>query len=346
MDPPIEHPTPLARAITQLADGQHLTAEACGAAFDELMAGSATPSQIAALLVGLRVLGETDEEIAGAATALRRAMVTLPGVADRDDLVDTCGTGGGSVPTFNISTAAALVAAGAGVPVAKHGNRSFTSRSGSADVFEALGVAIDIAPERAVRALDHAGIMFLFAPNFHPALRHAGPVRRELGIPTVMNLLGPLGNPAGARRQVVGVADRSKAPVLARALARLGAVHALVVHGEVGMDEVSPTGPTSVWEVRAGEVHEWTVEPEALGVGAIDLKELMGGSPAENADRVEQLLRGADDPAGRAAVLLNAAAAIYVSEGRRSFGEALALAGRALDEGQGADRLDRLRTSA
>ncbi|MGH7591974.1 MAG: anthranilate phosphoribosyltransferase, partial [Gemmatimonadales bacterium] len=306
----------------------------------------ATPSQVAALLVGLRVLGETDEEIAGAATALRHAMVPLHGLEDRDDLVDTCGTGGGVVPTFNISTAAALVAAGAGVPVAKHGNRSFTSKSGSADVFEALGVAIDIAPERAVRTLERAGIMFLFAPNFHPALRHAGPVRRELGIPTVMNLLGPLGNPAGARRQVVGVADRSRAPVLARALARLGAIRALVVHGEVGMDEVSPTGPTAVWEVQRGEVREWTIDPEALGVRGVDLAQLVGGSPAENADRVERLLRGGVDAAGRAAVLLNAAAAIYVSDGTRSFGEALALAGRALDDGQAADRLDRLRVGA
>ena len=346
MDPPIEHPTPLARAITQLAHGQHLTAEASGAAFDELMAGRASPGQVAALLVGLRVLGETEDEIAGAATALRRAMVPLPGLAHRVDLVDTCGTGGGAVPTFNISTAAALVAAGAGVPIAKHGNRSFTSKSGSADVFEALGVAIDIAPDRAVRTLERAGIMFLYAPNFHPALRHAGPVRRELGIPTVMNLLGPLGNPAGARRQVVGVADRSRAPVLARALARLGAVHALVVHGEVGMDEVSPVGPTVVWEVREGKVSEWTIEPEALGVHGVVLAQLVGGAPAENAARVERLVRGAVDPAGRAAVLLNAAAAIYVSEGTRSFGDALGIAARALDEGQAADRLDRLRADA
>lgn len=338
--------TPLARAIWQLAHGRHLTAEESGAAFDALMDGRATPAQMVALLVGLRVLGETGEEIAGAAAALRRAMVSLDGVDHPDGLVDTCGTGGGTVSTFNISTAAALVAAGAGVRIAKHGNRSFTSRSGSADAFEALGVPIDVAPEVAARILMRAGIAFLYAPTYHPALRHAGPVRRELGIPTVMNLLGPLGNPAGARRQVVGVADRERGPVLAQALGRLGAIHALVVHGEVGMDEVSPVGPTAVWEVRGTTVREWAIDPEAIGVSGIELDSLAGGSPAENADRVERLLRGEDDRAGRATVLLNAAAAIYVSEGERTFEEALAAAGRALDDGRAADRLDRLRAGA
>lgn len=346
MNRPADSLTPLAHAIWQLAHGRHLTGAETGAAFDALMDGRATPAQMVALLVGLRVLGETGEEVAGAAAALRRAMVALDGVEDRDALVDTCGTGGGTVPTFNVSTAAALVAAGAGVPVAKHGNRSFTSRSGSADAFEALGVPIDIAPEAATRILARAGIVFLFAPTYHPALRHAGPVRRELGIPTVMNLLGPLGNPAGARRQVVGVADRARGPVLAQALASLDAIHALVVHGEVGMDEVSPVGTTAVWEVRKGEVREWTIDPEAHGVGGIDLGALAGGSPAENADRVERLVRGGNDRAGRAVVLLNAAAAIYVSAGERTFEEAMAAARRALDEGKAADRLDRMRAGA
>ena len=334
---------PLAHAIVELAHGRHLSADAAGAAFDELMQGHATPAQVAALLVGLRVLGETGEEIAGAAAALRRAMVPLNGVERQDELVDTCGTGGGTVPTFNISTAAALVAAGAGVPVAKHGNRSFTSKSGSADVFEALGVAIDISPEMAARTLALVGIAFLYAPTYHPALRHAGPVRRELGIPTVMNLVGPLGNPAGARRQVLGVADRARGPVLAQALARLGALHALVVHGEAGMDEVSPVGPTTVWEVRGGDVREWTLDPVGLGVATVDPAALAGGTPAENARRVEGLLRGAADGPARAAVLLNAAAAIYVSAGTRTFREALAEAARALDDGRAAARLDRLR---
>ena len=337
---------PLASAIVELAHGRHLSADAAGAAFDQLMQGHATPAQVAALLVGLRVLGETGEEIAGAAAALRRAMVPLDGVDRRDELVDTCGTGGGTVPTFNISTAAALVAAGAGVPVAKHGNRSFTSKSGSADVFEALGVAIDVPPDVAARTLALVGIAFLYAPTYHPALRHAGPVRRELGIPTVMNLVGPLGNPAGARRQVLGVADRARGPVLAQALARLGALHALVVHGEAGMDEVSPVGPTTVWEVRGGEVREWALDPVDLGVAAVDPASLAGGTPAENARRVERLLRGGADAPARAAVLLNAAAAIYVSAGMRTFREALAEAGRALDDGRAAARLDRLRAGA
>src|SRR6266850_292480 len=199
------------------------------------MRGEATPAQIAALLMGLRVKGETPDEVAGAARALREAMVRVDAAGPH--LVDTCGTGGGAVGTFNISTAAAFVAAGAGATVAKHGNRSFTSTCGSADVLEALGVGIGLDAPGAARVLREAGIAFLFAPTFHPAMRHVGPVRRELGITSVMNLLGPLANPAGARRQVVGVADRERAPLMADALARLGAVHAMVVHGRVGMDE-------------------------------------------------------------------------------------------------------------
>src|SRR3954470_3814771 len=230
---------------------------ACGA----VMSGEATPAQLAALLVGLRVKGETPDEVAGAADALRGAMIRL--AADRpDELVDTCGTGGGAVGTFNISTAAALLAAGLGVRVAKHGNRSFTSQCGSADVLEALGVPIDVGTEVMERALREAGIVFMFAPLMHPAMRHVGPVRRELGIPTVMNIVGPLANPAGAGRQVVGVADLERAPILAGALSALGAVHALVVHGEPGLDEVSPLGPTHVIEVKRGSTSRWTIHPE------------------------------------------------------------------------------------
>ena len=336
---------PMTRALRQLLSGQHLSAAESGAAFDVLMRGEATPAQIAALLVALRTLGETAEEIAGAAAALRRAMVRLPERAGLrvDQMVDTCGTGGGVVPTFNISTAAALVVAGAGIPVAKHGNRSFTSKSGSADVLEALNVTIDLAPDAAAATLLTAGIVFLFAPTYHPAMRHAGPVRRELGVPTMMNLLGPLANPAGVRRQVLGVADRERAPRLAEALALLGAEHALVVHGEIGMDELSPVGPTAVWEIRRGAVSEWTLDPERLGIRALDAGALKGGTPAENAERIERLLSGGEDPVGRAAVLLNAAAAVYVAEGERSFEEAYRMAGAVLDGGGGAERLRRLR---
>src|SRR2546429_112744 len=244
--------SPLAEAIAALANRRSLTERQTTAVFATVMRGEASPAQIAALLIGLRVKGETADEVAGAARALRDAM--LPVQAAGDHLVDTCGTGGGLVPTFNISTAAAFVAAGAGASVAKHGNRSFTSRCGSADVLEALGVGIGLDAPGAARALREARVAFLFAPNFHPAMRHVGPVRRELGIPSIMNLVGPLANPAGATRQVLGVAERDRAPLLAGALARLGAQHALVVHGRVGMDEISPTGVTDVWEVRGGEV--------------------------------------------------------------------------------------------
>src|SRR3982750_1043646 len=237
------------------------------------MSGEGTVAQLSALLVGLRVKGETPDEVAGAAGALRGAMVHLP--ADHpDDLVDTCGTGGGAINTFNISTAAALLAAGAGVRIAKHGNRSFTSQCGSADVLEALGVPIDVSPAVMERALREAGIVFMFAPLMHPAMRHVGPVRRELGIPTVMNIVGPLANPAGAGRQVVGVADARRVPLIAGALRALGTTHALVVHGEPGMDEISPLGTSHVVEIRDGVVSEWTVDPSDYGFPPGDASEL------------------------------------------------------------------------
>ena len=264
MTAPTGSPTALQAAIRRVAFGDSLDSELATDAFGIIMRGEATAAQIAALLVGLRVKGETADEVTGAARALRGAMVHLP-VATAEDLVDTCGTGGGAVPTFNISTAAALLAAGAGVRIAKHGNRSFTTQCGSADVLEQLGVTLEAPVDVAARALDEAGITFMFAPAMHPAMRHVGPVRRELGIPTVMNIVGPLANPAGAGRQVVGVAERGRMPLLAGALAALGAAHALVVHGEPGMDEISPVGATHVAEVRDGAVTEWTIRPEDYG---------------------------------------------------------------------------------
>ena len=236
------------------------------AAFAVVMQGEATPVQTAALLMGLRAKGETADELAGAARALREAMVRVE-LENPDALVDTCGTGGGRVGTLNISTAAAFVVAAAGVPVAKHGNRSYTSRSGSADVLEALGVDIGLLPAEAPTVLRRAGLVFLFAPTYHPAMRHAGPVRRELAVPTIMNLLGPLANPAGVRRQVIGVSSADRAPLVAEALVRLGAVHALVFHAAVGMDEISPSGATLVWEVREGRVETWEVVSRVARLG-------------------------------------------------------------------------------
>jgi anthranilate phosphoribosyltransferase len=288
------------------------------------------------------VKGETADEVTGAARALRAAMVHLP-VSDSGDLVDTCGTGGGAVPTFNISTAAALLAAGAGVRVAKHGNRSFTSRSGSADVLEALGVAIDAPVETLERALREAGIVFMYAPAMHPAMRHVGPVRRELAVPTVMNVVGPLANPALAGRQVVGVAEPTRLGLIAGALAALGSVRALVVHGEPGMDEISPLGRTYVVEVRDGNLHEWTIDPAEYGVRPAADDALAGGDPADNARIIEAVLGGRGDPAARDAVVLNAAAALYVASAAPDYGSAVVAARDALAAGAGQAALDRLR---
>jgi anthranilate phosphoribosyltransferase len=337
--------TSLAEALRRLATGGSLSASQAAAAFGVVMRGEAGPGEIAALLMGLRAKGESAEEIAGAASALRCAMVPVA-TDDGDRLVDTCGTGGGTVGTLNVSTAAAFVVAGAGVPVAKHGNRSYTSRSGSADVLEALGVDIAVGADRAPSILREAGLVFLFAQSYHPAMRHVGPTRKELGVPTIMNLLGPLANPAGVRRQVVGVADAELAPRVADALRRLGALHALVVHGRIGMDEISPVGPTSVWEIRDGRVSEWTLDPSSVGLATDRVEDLRGGEPAENAARIESLLRTGGGGAERAAVLLNAAGALYVSGAEWSFADAVTQATAALDTGAAGKVLDRLRTAA
>ncbi|HYC50826.1 MAG TPA: anthranilate phosphoribosyltransferase, partial [Gemmatimonadaceae bacterium] len=282
--------TPLQSAIRALAAGETLTRDDARAAFELVMAGEASPVQVAALLIGLRVKGETAEEVAGVVQAMRAAMVQLP-APQPETLVDTCGTGGGSVQTFNISTAAALLAAGTGVRIAKHGNRSFTSQCGSADVLEALGVKIDVPVDVMTRALGDAGIVFMFAPLMHPAMRHVGPVRRELGIPTVMNIVGPLANPAMAGRQVVGVADERRVPLIAGALKELGTRHALVVHG-TGMDEVSPHAATQVIEIRDGTTSTWSVDPAKYGYSKLNAADLAGGTPDSNARTVLDVLGG------------------------------------------------------
>ncbi|HEY0776886.1 MAG TPA: anthranilate phosphoribosyltransferase, partial [Gemmatirosa sp.] len=341
---------PLRAVLRELAAGRPAQPVAVTHAFDVVMRGEATPVQIAALLMGLRVQGESAAVIAAVARALRGVMVRLPTDAP-DTLVDTCGTGGGAISTFNISTAAALVAAGAGARIAKHGNRSFTSRSGSADVLEALGVRADPSVPEMQHALAAAGIAFMYAPRMHPAMRHVGPVRRELAVPTVMNVVGPLANPAMAGRQVVGVADAHRAPLIAGALADLGAVHALVVHGEPGLDEVSPLGPTHVYEIVAPdpgaprEVREWTIHPEALGLRVSDASELAGGEPAENARVVLDVLGGGGTAGARAAVLLNAGAAVYVAGLAPTYEAAVERARAALDGGLGLRTLERLRAA-
>ncbi len=342
-------PTPdaLRAALRTLSAGERLSPATVTEAFDAVMRGEATAAQIAGLLMGLRVQGETPEVVAAVARSLRTAMLPLP-TERPDELVDTCGTGGGTVTTFNISTAAALLAAGAGARVAKHGNRSFTSRSGSADVLEALGVPIDRPVELMRRSLDEAGLVFMFAPLMHPAMRHVGPVRRELAVPTVMNIVGPLANPASAGRQVVGVAESHRVPLIAGALASLGSVHALVVHGEPGMDEISPIGPTRVLEIRrhdgaARVVREWSIDPAEHGFGGIDAADLAGGGPEDNAALIEAVLAGGGPPGARAAVVLNAAAALYVAGVVDSYGAGVSRATAALDAGAGRATLDALR---
>ncbi|HEX5408866.1 MAG TPA: anthranilate phosphoribosyltransferase [Gemmatimonadaceae bacterium] len=333
---------PLRLAIRRLAAGDSLSMQDTADAFDVIMRGEASQAQVAAILMALRVKGETAAEVAGGARAMRRAMLALP-AHDPASLVDTCGTGGGSISTFNISTAAALLAAGAGVRIAKHGNRSFTSQCGSADVLEALGVRIEMPVDAMRRVLDETGIVFMYAPIMHPAMRHVGPVRRDLAIGTVMNILGPLANPAGAGRQVVGVSDHTRLPLLAGALAALESRHAMVVYGEPGLDEISPLGCTHVHEVRDGAVQSWTLDPERFGMGNATEEELAGGTPADNASAIVDVLRGRRHGGARWAVLLNAAAAIYVAGARTSYADALTLAQDALDDGRGLDALERLR---
>ena len=335
----------LQSAIKRLAFGESLTAAEAAAAFGVIMRGEATPAQSGALLMGLRVKGETSEEVAGAASALREAMVRLP-AEHPEALVDTCGTGGGAVTTFNISTAAALLAAGTGVRIAKHGNRSFTSRCGSADVLEALGVQIEIPVERMSATLASAGIVFMFAPLMHPAMRHIGPVRREMAIPTVMNIIGPLANPAGAERQVVGVAEPGRVALIAAALNALGTRHALVVHGEPGLDEISPLGVTRVVEIREGTSREWRIDPADHGCTTRDPAELAGGGPDDNARIIADVLGGGATAGARDAVALNAGAALYVAGIVPDYAAGVRRAREALAAGEGLVALDRLRGAA
>jgi anthranilate phosphoribosyltransferase len=333
----------LQSAIRRIAGGDGLSADDTRAAFALVMAGEASPAQVSALLMGLRVKGETADEVTGLVQAMRASMVRLN--ADRpDELVDTCGTGGGTVHTFNISTAAALVAAGAGLRIAKHGNRSFTTQCGSADVLEALGIRIEVDADTMGRALRETGIVFMFAPLMHPAMRHVGPVRRELMIPTVMNVVGPLANPAMAGRQVIGVAEDRRVALLAGALRSLGTRHALVVHG-TGMDEISPLAPTHVVEIREGRVDEWSIDPAKFGYSGLDARDVAGGMPDENAKIILAALSGDSNRAVRAAVALNAGAALYVGGRSTTFQEGVEMAEQAISNRVGLNAIERLRAA-
>jgi anthranilate phosphoribosyltransferase len=336
----------LAELLVRATGPEPLSAEDTEAAFGVVMAGRATPVQIACLLTALRTRRETPAVVAGGVRALRRAMVPVP-AQDVDELVDTCGTGGGVLTTFNISTAAALVAAGAGVRIAKHGNRSFSSRCGSADILEALDVRIELSPEGMGEVLQEAGIVFMFAPLLHPAMRHVAPVRRELRMPTVMNMLGPLANPAGARRQVVGVADPKLVDLIAGALQELGHLRALVVHGEPGIDELSPIGPTRVVELRDGTLSDTTIDlRDHLPGRDLDPAGLAGGDPADNARLMLQILEGRAPDAARAAVVVNAAAAIYLGDRADSLAAGIEVAEEAISSGAALAVLARLREAS
>jgi len=329
---------------------QSLSREEARAVMTEVLTGQCSDAQIAALLVALHMKGETVEEIVGFAEAIRAAAVPLKLHSDsvldtsdtgRDTLVDTCGTGGDSSGTFNISTATAFVVAGAGVRVAKHGNRSVTSKCGSADVMEALGVNINLPTAQIAACLEQVGIAFLFAPAMHSAMKHVQTVRRELRLRTVFNLLGPLTNPARATCQVVGVYSADLVEKLAEALSMLGLRRALVVHGSDGLDEITITGPTRVGEVREGQVHNYEVTPEEFGLRRATLEEISGGDAAHNAGLIREVLAGKKS-ARRDVVLLNAAAALVAAGRADHLRDAVPLAAEAIDSGAAARKLDAL----
>jgi anthranilate phosphoribosyltransferase len=341
---PLDH-FELPSVIRKAAGGEDLTAYEAEFAFDVVMEGEASPVQMSALLTALRVKGVSPVEVAGGVRALRKAMIPIS-ASSPDALIDTCGTGGGVVTTFNISTAVALVARGAGARIAKHGNRSFTSRSGSADVLEALDVRIELTPDEMASVLDEAGVVFMFAPLLHPAMRHVGPVRRELGFPTIMNVLGPLTNPAGVRRQLVGVADPALVPLVVEALKELGHIRALVVHGEAGLDELSPLGATDMAELRDGTVSRRTVRPEDFGLVPCAVEELAGGEPEDNARIISSVLSGEERGGARTAIVMNAGAALYVADLADSLEEGSAVAAAAIDDGRALDALEGLRSAS
>jgi len=326
------------QAVAKLVERHDLTRAEMAEAMGEIADGQATPAQVGAFLAALRLKGETVDEIAGAAEVMRARVEHVR--VDKDVFVDTCGTGGDGRNTFNISTTAAFVVAGAGVTVAKHGNRAVSSRAGSADVLAALGVNVDAAKEVVERSISEVGIGFLFAPRLHPAFKAVAGIRRELGVRTVFNLLGPLANPAGARHQVMGVYEPRWVPIIGGVLAALGAAHAFVVHGE-GLDEIAITGMTHVCEVKDGQVERFAMVPEDMGLPRHAEAEIVGGDAERNAHILRDVLSG-QKGAPRDAVLANAAAGLVCAGAAGDFREGVRIAGEAIDHGAGAEKLARL----
>jgi anthranilate phosphoribosyltransferase len=325
-------------ALAKIAQRQDLTGEEMRGVMTTIMQGEATPSQIGAFLMGLRVKGESVGEIAAAVSILREKMVP---VEAPEDVIDIVGTGGDGAETLNISTATAIVAAAAGIPVAKHGNRALSSKSGASDVLQALGVKIDLAPEQIARCIREAGIGFMFAPAHHPAMKHVGPTRMEMGTRTMFNLLGPQSNPAGARRYMLGVYAKSWVEPVAAALLANRAVSAWVVHGDAGLDELSTTGPSFVASIKGGSLTSFEVTPEDAGLPRASLADLKGAEPAYNAGRLRGLLDGTKDPY-RDVVLLNAAAAFIVAGRADTLRLGADLAAREIDSGRAKQTLDKL----
>jgi anthranilate phosphoribosyltransferase len=334
-DPLIPNPA-VTEAIDLAASGQNLPAETTSAVLDEIMSGRVGEAQTAGFLVALRTKGETAEELAGLARSMRAH--ALPVNTGREDLVDTAGTGGGT-PTFNVSTTAAFVACGAGCAVAKHGNRSATSKSGSADLLEALGAAIELDPESVAALIDEIGFGFMFAPKYHAATRYVVPVRKALAVRTAFNFLGPLTNPAGAGHQLIGVSDPAFQEVVAQALAMLGTDHSMVVHGMDRLDELSATHATRVTEVRGTEVTTHEVTPEDLGLETVEPGRFSAGTPDENAATTRAVLAGEDGP-DRTLTVINAAAAIYVAGRADSLKQGVQLAAQSIDSGAARGKLE------
>ena len=322
-------------AIDIVVSGYSLTREQATEVMQEIMEGEATPAQLGAFLTGLRLKGETGDEIAGMAAVMRDKALR---VQTRSTLLDVVGTGGDGKNTFNISTASAFVAAACGARVAKHGNRAASSSCGAADVLEALGVKLELSPEGVAQCIEQAGMGFMFAPAFHPSMRYAGPVRREIGIRTVFNILGPLTNPAGAQCMLLGVASEELGELMASALALLDVQHALVVHGQDGMDELTLAASSSVWEVGGAEVSRWTINPGDEGLAPATTDDLRGGTAQENAATMRSLFQGQGGPL-RDAVLLNSGAALLAAELAPSLGDGIARAAQAIDGGDALARV-------